>query len=94
MTQWHSATVTGKVSNSVMPKGVEHTYLQGSLACSGCVSNSVMPKGVEHITPAFEVSFVAGVSNSVMPKGVEHTSDRRGGRYGKARVEFSDAERR
>ena len=37
------------VSNSVMPKGVEHIWLPVVLNLPVFVSNSVMPKGVEHV---------------------------------------------
>ena len=36
------------VSNSVMPKGVEHRTSVAEYASVSIVSNSVMPKGVEH----------------------------------------------
>jgi hypothetical protein len=36
------------VSNSVMPKGVEHRSAVRRSSSPSVVSNSVMPKGVEH----------------------------------------------
>ena len=61
------------MSNSVMPKGVEHCPLYRP-PMSHLVSNSVMPKGVEHMSEADIGEHEWHVSNSVMPKGVEHAS--------------------
>ena len=44
------------VSNSVMPKGVEHSNGLGKMEQRRDVSNSVMPKGVEHVTRQFQAT--------------------------------------
>ena len=59
------------MSNSVMPKGVEHLTDRLQTVTQYAVSNSVMPKGVEHPVASFGGTGDP-VSNSVMPKGVEH----------------------
>ncbi len=67
------------VPNSVMPKGVEHSFAKAARCLQPWVPNSVMPKGVEHFNP---LCFLIGrdlVPNSVMPKGVEHAPAARSG---------------
>ena len=65
-------TRSTRVSNSVMPKGVEHFNPSTADAELNDVSNSVMPKGVEHKWYGYKSGDFPVVSNSVMPKGVEH----------------------
>ncbi len=54
-----------------MPKGVEHSDINGYSLLYGCVE-SLMPKGVEHKEKQLVCNFPLNSVESLMPKGVEH----------------------